>query len=624
MQVAPTINAQEENPTPAVIHVPPGLPSAQAVDVSTKAQQETQTVAIQSEDTQNTAESLKVDHAPEDVPIRTTASPATGKEATTISKSHSIDPTSKEVSETSLMLQEAANSPKITVDTQEGVQVTPPHVEPAQLSTITNDIPMHANLSSSTATPMQLDDTTMSPDVARAALTSTSQAEKESEAWADALTQVSMEAAQQTQDGPAQLAQSEQDQEVQQEHPRAPNLLDRLDGGVELINEDNQDNARSQTGKRKRGTTPLMPTTEEPLSNRPKNSESTYAKFAKQRRSPTPVNPGKEDFKSAGAGDKLVNDRRGRKSVDQDEKLPAECTRDLACVFVGNIPASAKDADIRPWLFSKRNLPRPVLITKLATARGTTNGPQYLRVFFKLSFEAEKAVDLLKKIPFETPPAQLVIRILDKKLGKITLYWRDVEKWARSYLEDLALSRSTPSSNESEQKTKAIPRTEKSQAEPSRDQLPVRPRQAKPTPARPTSQDSFPPEAVSQEANRLADRVATDYSRRHDRYEDQNRRSISDRTSNSSLSGRDRHWETDDRDHENSLASRVREPATYSGRLQDRSSYQSDRRQEDKYNLAERLDESLPRKRSDYAPPREGREARLQDDRSDLLGRMNR
>lgn len=218
-------------------------------------------------------------------------------------------------------------------------------------------------------------------------------------------------------------------------------LADRLDGVAELQKRINTNDIAAHSGKRKRDETPQAPASGEPALNRPKiSSPARYDRFANQRRSPSPVNLDTEDFRVVVTSDKPTYEQKslsktGRKSIGRDDQLPPTCTQDLECVFIGNIPQDAKDADIRPWLFSSRNLPRPVLVTRLASASGQ---PQYIRVFFRNKEEAEEALEVLKKTPFTTPPAHLLVRIMNKKPGKVKLFWRDIESWARPYLEEKA------------------------------------------------------------------------------------------------------------------------------------------------------------------------------------------
>lgn len=377
-----------------------------------------------------------------------------------------------------------------------------------------------------------------------------------------------------------------------------------------------------QANKRKRSTTPAeRALVDEPASNRPRSTKGTYDRYANQRLPPSTARTASEEIRNIIPSDNSKTEHKsspqpGRKSVSQEGLLPLACTQELVCVFVGHIPHNAKEADVRPWLFTSRSLPRPVIVTKLASARGTPNGHQYLRIFFKNHSEADNAVGILRKSPFEQHPAQLLIRALKQEPRKVKLYWRDVESWARPYLEDLASS-SLSSSSSSLSRREVRPASEQTNSEQNK-QAEIR-RQV--STDRPTSRHQSPQSVYSTyDADRLANRLDGS-STRYDRYEADQRRPPPQRTPSGSYLDRSLARSLDN-ERDDDLARRVRVSDAHSRSVHGVSPGTNEGRRASKDDLFRRFDASPPRRRRDYSPQREPKRDYRQEDRSDLLGRL--
>lgn len=393
-------------------------------------------------------------------------------------------------------------------------------------------------------------------------------------------------------------------------------LSERLDDlGESQGKQEIKENDDSQMGKRKRNASPGEHSASgEPPFNRAKTHQSTYDRFANQRLPPPPVireqnrDNARDLVKKDNNTDKQESHQPGSEGGKEDGPLPLACLQELACVFVGNIPHTAKDGDIRAWLIACRTLPRPAILTKLATARSNTNGYQFLRLFFLNQIEAEKAVGMLRKTPFEAPPAQLLIRPLKQDPARLKFYWRDVLRWARPYLQELA---SKPTSSASKE-IKAVSREHSQQV-------------ATPPHLRERSRDdnasarhaSPLPTPVPQEADNLADRLG-DRVASYDRHAADNRQSSSGGQLHAST-GREKpqgHERTED------FTRRRREPEMSNRLAHGRPSRPDDDRHSSNADLFRRFDASPPRRRRDYTPPREPRRDYPQEDRSNLLGRL--
>lgn len=373
--------------------------------------------------------------------------------------------------------------------------------------------------------------------------------------------------------------------------------------------------------------------------------ESNYDKFAAQRREPSPKPLVTDDFRII-ATDKNKHAEATMAAYQQsktnpNDLVPAACVKDLVCVFVGNIPPSTKNADIKPWLASCRHLPKPVAISALGQARNVPNGHQYTRIFFEKKTQAEQAMNLLKNLPFETPPAQLLVRVLEQKPEKTKIHWRDVESWARPVLEKklnpsktgVAALPSRPDEwqNVQAQEQSRTPvtggtrRTEALQddgrdsylRDDTRDDRSNDLRRSRSPPRR---RERSPLRTSGRDVDRLADRL-----REEPRYEDRReadggRRLLYERTQSSSSLPRS----AKDNSPRDNLISRVREP-DYDNR-RPRASWPDDRQRGTNDDVFRRFDASPPRRQqrepARYSPDRDVRHNGSRREGSNLLGRL--
>lgn len=435
---------------------------------------------------------------------------------------------------------------------------------------------------------------------------------------------------------------------IQPETQAASDLAARLKKAHTREPEPNPVATESNTNaeKRKRSYTPPR---FHDIDTRPSKAvrlfESNYDKFAAQRREPSPEPLGADDFRII-ATDKNKHAEATMAAYQQskaspNDLVPAACVKDLVCVFVGNIPPATINADIKPWLASSRHLPRPVAISTLGQARNVPNGHQYTRIFFEKKTQAEQAMNLLKNLPFETPPAQLVVRVLEQKPEKTKLHWRDVESWARPVLEKKLDPSKTgvpalPSRPDERQNGKVqdqsrtsltgdarraeAPRDDRRDSSLRDDRRDDRSNDLRRSRSPPRRRERSPPRTSGRDVDRLADRL-----REEPRYEDRReadggRRPLYERTQSSSSLPRS----AKDNSPRDNLMSRVREP-DYDNR-RPRASWPDDRPRGTNDDVFRRFDASPPRRQqrepARYSPDREVRHNGSRRQGSNLLGRL--
>lgn len=408
-----------------------------------------------------------------------------------------------------------------------------------------------------------------------------------------------------------------------------PNLPARLDSIAQPTRSDQTPPIAQPTipEKRKRGHTPPARNADEPPTNRAKTAVSSYDRFAKQRREPSLEAPANQDSKTVvtnktDQNTKASSEVRGKNDATKDDEMvPAACTSDLACLFVGNIPPSAKDSDMKPWLLSAHTIPSPVVVTHLGHARSTPNAQQYLRVFYQKKTQAEHAMRLLKNVPFGSPPAQLFVKMLELKPEKVKLHWRDVESWARPVLEAKLKPKSGVAALPKRPEESGPVQLREGSRELTRRDLEAadRYRDTRRSRSPPRRRLTSPPrDPYARDADRLADRLREDprdFDRRD--YNTARRPSLSERTQSSSSLPKSRMQE--DRSPRDDLATRIREPEHDSYRP--RSSWPDDRRRQSRDDVFRRFDASPPRKSREpgrYSPDRDT----YRTQGSNLLGRL--
>lgn len=368
-----------------------------------------------------------------------------------------------------------------------------------------------------------------------------------------------------------------------------------------------------QAEKRKWASPPSGNIGEERPSNRPKHDSSDNIRLGQQQRPTIPSSYRGEvalPNSNRQTSTKLAVDANGKPSYDKDDPVPADKINHLICLFVGNIPPSSGDPDLRAWIFSSRDVPRPVAITPLGQAKGDPGAPQFLRIFFETMEDAQRAMAVLNNTRFNSPPAQLVLRILPSQPKKVRLHWRDVESWARGRLDGIQRI-----ANDNNTKPPSLKTAEQAAQRDKLREDQERSRQSYPLSAPVQDNQST---GVTKSVENLADRLELSESRSDKRRETERpHHQQNDRPGHPAPLGK----ETVDTEKGN-LLNRVKGTKPEDVHPQRNPEHRTRATSE---SLFSRFDASPPRRRNDhprYTPPREDRHTASRRSSTNLLGRL--